>query len=139
MVVSSPEYFGSNDTDFCHINDFNSSTITYQSLKTTITKDVTETAFFTNAELGQPFAVSGVGGTWKASTKWNEEYFKNVFSDFELFSSTFATNASPVFGSAPQENIYYGIFLNDKSLADLLANDYTYPSFIPQELNMQGS
>lgn len=95
-------------------------------------------AFYHSMELGKPFCVSGVAKDWQASQKWSEDYFRSVFSEFELFSSTFATNSSPVFESVHREDVYYGIFLNDRGLASFLAADYSYPKFIPQELAMQG-
>ncbi len=127
------------EQDFCYVNDFSNSQVQFHPLNLTNLGDVTEEGFFADLEWGRPFVVRGVTEGWKANKKWDVEYFRHVFSDFELFSSTFATNASPVFESAsPQEDVYFGIFLNDAKLAAFLAEDYVYPSFVPPHLKMQG-
>ena len=129
-----------NKSDFCYFNDFNSMTIAYHKIEKTRIDNFTGAAFYKSVEFGIPFVISGVTDGWKANTKWDNLYFKKVFQNFELFSSTFATNASPVFDSVPNDDrIYYGIFINDRGLADMLAEDYDYPPFIPHELKIQGS
>lgn len=122
--------------DFCHINDFDSSRVAYQPIK--LHSSMEDAVFYSYLELGKPFGVCQVTKKWKANEKWDDNYFKNIFSNFELFSSTFATNVSPRFETVSRRDVYYGIFLNDKNLAGFLANDYSYPSFIPRELKMQG-
>lgn len=125
--------------DFCHINDFNNSETTYQPMQFYPHMDnVTDKAFSHHVELGRPFAVGGVTVDWMASQKWTDGYFRSIFSDFELFSSTFATNSSPVFEAHSRRDVYYGIFLNDRNLADFIASDYSYPRFIPKDLVLQG-
>ena len=127
--------------DLCHVNDFNSTTTpAYRHIQLVNVEDLTPAVLFANMEQGQPFGVKGVTEGWKARGKWTEEHFRSVFASFELFSSTFATNVPPVFGSSPRgdRDIYYGIFVNDKNLAQVLAEDYTYPTFIPQDLTVQG-
>ena len=125
--------------DFCHINDFNSSKTVYQSLHMYANmEEVTETIFSGHVELGRPFAVSGVTERWRAKDKWTDGYFRSVFSGFELFSSTFATNSSPTFEPHSRRDVYYGIFINDRSLADFIAQDYSYPAFIPKHLIVPG-
>jgi hypothetical protein len=127
------------NVDFCHVNDFDApSSILYQSIPLTDIENVTAAVLLSYAEVGQPFVVRNIAREWKAREKWNEQYFQTIFADFELFSSTFATNASPVFGSLPKRDVYYGIFINDKKLADFMSGDYMYPRFIPEELHVQG-
>lgn len=125
--------------DFCHINDFNSSSTVYQSLHAYPSmEEVTKTTFFNHVELGTPFAVAGVTENWRAKVKWTDGYFRSVFSGFELFSSTFATNSSPTFEPHSRRDVYYGIFINDRNLADFIAQDYSYPAFIPKHLIVSG-
>lgn len=124
--------------DFCYINEFENSTISYSKLKALHSGNVRE-LLRENMEHGQLFVVSDVTNGWKANHRWTHEYFKSLFSNFELFSSTFATNVTPVFEhDSHQEDVYFGIFINDPSLANLLASDYSYPDFIPPELRIQG-
>ena len=129
----------SSDGDFCHVNNFGPSQTVFHPLSLTCSEELSEEKMHAYMEWGRPFAVSGVTQGWKANEKWSEDYFREVFSNFELFSSTFATNASPVFQSVPQEDVYFGIFLNDAKLSGRLADDYVYPSFIPLPLKMQGT
>ena len=140
LISCTVSTFSSNSTpeDFCHVNDFNNSQTLFHPLHLTNIEDMTEKEFFSHLEWGRPFVVHGVTKGWRANQKWNAEYFRHVFSNFELFSSTFATTVSPVFESAPQEDVYFGIFLNDVKLSGLLAEDYNYPSFVPTQLKMQG-
>ncbi len=131
--------YNCHNIDFCHINNFNYSKKDYYYLD--LVDGVSQEELYESMELGRPFAVSGVTKEWKATSKWNSKYFRSIFSNVELFSSTFATNTSPVFDakSPDDRGIYYGIFLNDRDLADHLADDYSYPKFIPEELRMQGT
>lgn len=126
--------------DFCHINDFNASDIHYSPIPIAHIKDVTEAMLLSYAEIGQPFVVRNVTDEWKAKERWTGQYFRTLFANFELFSSTFATNASPVFDPnlSSEKDVYYGIFINDQKLADFMAEDYVYPMFIPEMLKMQG-
>ena len=125
--------------DFCHVNNFqNSQPNLFQPLLHYM-KNMTDEEFYSHLEWGRPFVVSGVTKGWRANEKWDVKYFRQVFSNFELFSSTFATNASPVFEDSFQEDVYFGIFLNNAELSRCLAMDYSYPSFIPTELQMQGN
>ncbi len=124
---------------FCHVNNFTASEEVFQHLECINVEHVSESFLSHRVEYGIPFVVSGVTKNWRANTRWTSDYFKEVFSDLELFSSTFATNVSPVFDSFVNEReIYYGIFLNDRRAADTLALDYTYPSFIPPHMRVQG-
>ena len=108
-------------------------------LKINNLEDVADTMVFHHLEYGKPFVVSGVTRHWKANVKWSAEYFKEVFSEFELFSSTFATNVTPVFDIVDDQDVYYGIFLNDRKAAESVAEDYVFPSFIPPHLKVQGN
>ena len=128
----------SRDVDFCHINDFSDSTLSYHSIPLFSVEEVTPVVLMSHMEKGEPFAVRDVTRDWKAKEKWNEQYFEEVFAKYELFSSTFATNISPAFDSVHRKDIYYGIFLNDKGLAGFLAGDYSYPTFIPERLRVRG-
>lgn len=124
---------------FCHVNNFSVSNDTYK-MEFTRVNDLTVSFFAESMNLGRPFVVSGVTHNWRANSKWDSDYFRNAFSNFELFSSTFATNTSPMFDNSGVNDryVYYGIFLNDRSVADLIADDYIYPNFIPSHLRMQG-
>lgn len=135
--VDGASYQPGEGVDFCHVNDFSASNTQYEPIPLANIEDLTPAVLLSHAELGQPFAVANVSMDWKAREKWNERYFQNVFANYELFSSTFATNVSPAIDSI--ENVYYGVFINDKVLADFLSEDYNYPSFIPKELKMQGT
>lgn len=131
-------YVAREDVDFCHVNDFKASSIYFKPILYADIKDVTPAVLLSYAELGQPFVVRNVANEWRAREKWSEQYFQTVFANFELFSSTFATNVSPIFDSLSSKNVYYGIFINDKKLADFMSGDYNYPNFIPEQLKMQG-
>ena len=122
--------------DFCHINDFDSSDLDFEHIVPT--SGATPAVLLSHMERGEPFAVRGVTEDWSASEKWSESYFEEIFANVDLFSSTFATNVSPVFQQLPRKDVYYGIFLNDKGLAEFLSKDYTYPDFIPHRLKIQG-
>ena len=126
--------------DFCHINDFSASSIHYSPIPIVGVEDVTGAVLLSFADIGQPFAVRNVTNGWKARERWTEQYFGTVFANFELFSSTFTTNVSPIFDPLSSEkDVYYGIFINDQKLADSMAEDYIYPVFIPEKLKMQGT
>ena len=125
------------NVDFCHINDFNSLTdLTFEHIVPT--PGATPAVLLSHMERGEPFVVSGVTEGWRAREKWSETYFEEIFANVELFSSTFATNMSPVFQQSSRKDIYYGIFLNDRGLAEFLSKDYTYPNFVPHRLKIQG-
>ena len=127
------------NVDFCHVNDFGAPSTSYKPIPYADVRDVTPGVLLSYAETGQPFVVRNVANEWKAREKWNERYFQTVFANFELFSSTFATNASPTFDSVlPKKDVYYGIFINDKELAGFMSEDYEYPWFVPNNLRMQG-
>ena len=100
--------------------------------------DVTQTMFYQHADYGRPFVVRGVTKDWTASEKWTEEYFRTTFYNYELFSSTFATNSSPLLDDGSRGDVYYGIFVNDQELAEYLAADYSYPQFIPRNFIVSG-
>ena len=140
-TAAGSSYYSQNiSQQFCHVNDFSGSSEAYDRLESTHIEDVNDSFVAHNVECGRPFVVSAVTRDWKANEKWDSDYFKSVFSDFELFSSTFATNVSPVFDSTLDEkDMYYGIFLNDRSVAEVVSADYKYPSFIPHHLRMQGT
>lgn len=126
--------------DFCYVNNFqNSQPHFFQPLlHIENLGEITEEEFYSHLEWGRPFVVHGVTKGWRANEKWDVNYFRQAFSEFELFSSTFSTNASPVFEDSLQEDVYFGIFLNNAELARHLAMDYNYPCFIPTQLQMQG-
>ena len=87
---------------------------------------------------GQPFVVSGVTAGWPASKKWTHAYFRELFRIHPLFSSTFSTPERPSLETVSARNVYYGIFLNNASLAALLAQDYAFPPFIPAKWRVRG-
>ena len=66
------------------------------------------------------------------------EGHKKMVGNHELFSSTFSTLDKPVLGQLPDAEVYYGIFLNDPTLAALVARDYHYPEFIPENWRVIG-
>ena len=121
---------------FCHVTDFSSETV-YDAVPMA-TSAVNISDYMAS---GQPFVVSGVSGAWPATTKWSHAYFRRLFSGHTLFSSTFSTPEMPHFedDDNPNKEVYYGIFLNNHSLATLVANDYQYPQFILARLRLHGN
>ena len=87
---------------------------------------------------GQPFLMSRVTTSWGAVKKWNRAYLAEMVGSQELFSSTFSTLEKPVLGQFADDEVYYGIFLNDPTLAALVARDYHYPDFIPEHWRVTG-
>lgn len=119
--------------DFCYKNVFISND-TFEILDKTRADAVTLDFVNERLNMGLPFVVSRLTYNWKANEKWDHEYFERMFRDSELFSSTFSTLTAPVFSSNQStEEIYFGVFLNDDKLSELLQPDYQYPSFIPEE------
>ena len=120
---------------FCHVTDFTIQETSYDPVPT-----VTPPLHVTSSmDLGQPFLVRGVSGEWPASQRWSHAHFQQLFKGHDLFSSTFSTTDSPTFDlDYPNKEVYYGIFLNNHSLASLVANDYQYPDFIPDHLRLHG-
>ena len=123
-------------SEFCYVNPLERSGNFRTITATRVTKDLV-TKY---ADFGQPFVVSGATRGWAANSKWNHSYFVEVFNGSELFSSTFATERNPHFSvsRSATQNVYYGIFLNERTLADLVAGDYRYPEFIPAEWRVTG-
>ena len=95
-----------------------------------------EETFLRHVDQGRPFLVPRVSEGWQARHKWTHEYFAELFREAPLFSSAFTTHASPDISSP--EDSYYGIFLNDPALAELVSEDYTYPKFVPKAWRMEG-
>lgn len=125
---------------FCYVNDFSASKL-YHAVPnaTSVIGHVSATAVANYIESGLPFLVSGVTDSWPATSRWSHAYFKTIFSGYDLFSSTFSTTELPSFEDGyPNKEVYYGIFLNDPELAAMVANDYEYPGFIPDELRVHG-
>ena len=123
-------------SEFCYVNSLERLGNFRTIAATRVTKDlVTKYANF-----GQPFVVPATTEGWAANSKWNHSYFEEIFNGSELFSSTFATERSPHFSvsRSATQNVYYGIFLNERTLADLVAGDYRYPEFIPAEWRVTG-
>lgn len=122
-------------TIFCYVTDFTNQEYDYESIPI-----ATSAVHVTSSmELGQPFIVKGVAVNWPASNLWSHAYFHELFKGHDLFSSTFSTTQSPNFDpDYPNKEIYYGIFLNNHSLATMVANDYQYPDFIPDHLRLHG-
>ena len=137
LLVSFHGYYSKpRGTLFCHVTDF--SVTRGQDFQPVPNATVAASVVGYIAS-GQPFLVSGVSASWPATRRWSHSYFRSVFRGHDLFSSTFSTAESPRFeDSYPRHDVYYGIFLNDPSLANLVANDYQYPEFIPEELRLQG-
>ena len=123
--------------EFCYINGFDRSdyfrTVTSTSLGRTDEEFVRKCM-----HSGQPFVVSGVTKNWPANWKWNHAYFEEIFQSHKLFSSTFSTTKSPQFSESPSDDVYFGIFLNDRQLAEVVAGDYSYPDFIPEDWRLTG-
>ena len=126
---------------FCYVTDFSSSGAEFQ-LVLNATPTYAHLAAVGVASFmhsGQPFLVSGVTANWPARDLWSHAYFQKLFSGHKLFSSTFSTSERPQFEDGHRDSeIYYGIFLNDPSLAALVANDYQYPEFIPAAWRVHG-
>lgn len=119
---------------FCHVTNFTRDDGFYPVPNATSEDSVSD--FISS---GQPFLVGGVTWDWPASEKWSHSYFRRIFEGHALFSSTFSTPRQPQFQEDyPNKEVYYGIFLNDQSLAELVANDYHYPHFIPDHLKLHG-
>ena len=134
-------YTSTSDTnemvDFCYKNNFSPSD-KYKRLDK-ILDAVTFDFVIERMNSGLPFVVSHVTHNWKATEKWNHDYFENLFADSELFSSTFSTLTAPKFSSNQStEQIYFGVFLNDDRLSKLLQPDYQFPDFIPEEWRSVG-
>lgn len=124
---------------FCYRNLFNRSDHIAEVERVTL-QQVTPEFVTSRMHRGQPYIVSGVTKEWPANHKWSHDYFEQLFSGHELFSSTFSTPASPDFSdSISAHETYYGIFLNSYDSAQLVSTDYTYPSFIPPEWRITGT
>lgn len=123
-------------SEFCYVNPLERS----GNFRTITATRVTKALVTKYADFGQPFVVSGATRGWAANSKWNHSYFEEVFNGSQLFSSTFATERNPHFSvsRSATQNVYYGIFLNERTLADLVAGDYRYPEFIPTEWRVTG-
>lgn len=125
-------------SEFCYINHFYSSE-EFRSIGIVTHSDVTKEFLASRMHLGQPFAVSGVTEGWGANSRWNHSHFEEIFQDHELFASTFATDKAPQFSAfGSVYDVYFGIFLNDRKLAELVSADYDYPTFIPAEWRLTG-
>lgn len=122
--------------EFCYVNSFEQS----EDFRPVTSVPVTRLLVQEYADVGKPFVVSGVTRGWGANSRWSHSYFKEIFQEFTLFSSTFTTDKSPHFSVSQSvaRDVYYGIFLNDRKLADLVAGDYRYPEFIPSEWRVTG-
>ena len=119
--------------DFCYKNIFTPSD-KFEVLDKTPVDAVTLDFVTEKMNIGLPFVVSHLTCDWGANKNWDHEYFEKLFGDSELFSSTFSTLTGPKFSSnRSKEEVYFGVFLNDKRLSKLLQPDYQYPSFIPEE------
>lgn len=126
---------------FCFVNDFSASRLFYHPVPnaTSATGHVPAASVAGYIDSGLPFVVSGVTDCWPATSRWSHSYFQTMFSGHTLFSSTFSTTKLPTFTDGyPNKEVYYGIFLNDARLAALVAKDYDYPRFIPEELRVHG-
>ena len=130
---------GADETvDFCYKNSFPPSD-KFESLDKTPLDLVTFDFVTERMNTGHPFVVSHLTDNWKANKKWDHDYFKELFGNSELFSSTFSTLTAPTFSSNQSaEKIYFGVFMNDERLSKLLQPDYQYPSFIPKEWRNTG-
>lgn len=126
---------------FCYVNHFSASRLVYHPVPnaTSVTGHVPAASVASHIDSGLPFLVSGVTDGWPATSRWSHSYFQTIFSGHDLFSSTFSTTKLPTFTDGyPNKEVYYGIFLNDLRLAALVAKDYDYPRFIPEELRIHG-
>jgi len=133
IIFYAPTTSANEMDDFCYKNVFPPSD-KFETLNKAPVDVVTPDFVTERMNIGLPFVVSHLAHNWKATEKWDHEYFENVFGDSELFSSTFSTLAAPKFSSNQStEEIYFGMFLNDERLSKLLQPDYQYPDFIPEE------
>eukprot|EP00118_Oscarella_pearsei_P012884 m.98257 g.98257 ORF g.98257 m.98257 type:complete len:287 (+) comp36974_c0_seq4:633-1493(+) len=87
-------------------------------------------------DLGHPFIVRSVANKWPAIRSWNHDYFKRIFPDDVLVSSSFSATPShpqPTFSANETTKVqtYYGVFINDPSLSTPITRDYERPSFVP--------
>ena len=123
------------ETMFCYVTDMSNKT-GFQSVPSTSSLE----GVATHMEWGQPFLVRGVSDNWPAARLWSHAHFRQLFRGHDLFSSTFSTTEQPQFedDEYPNKGIYYGIFLNNEALAAVVAKDYDYPHFIPDQLRLQG-
>ena len=125
---------GSETSVFCYVKDMSNKT-GYHVVPDALSPE--RVADFMN--WGQPFLVTSVSNDWPATRLWSHTYFQHMFKNHDLFSSTFSTTELPQFDDDyPNKAIYYGIFLNSQTLAAMVARDYEYPSFIPDQLRLQG-
>ena len=139
IVLTALIYEEENNQEFCYVNEFTSSG-DFRSVLSAAPHEATSEFITSAMHFGQPFVVSGVTRNWGANSKWNHSYFESIFKDHELFSSTFATDKSPHFSGSPSvHDVYFGIFLNDRKLAERVAEDYAYPDFIPMQWRATGS
>ena len=122
--------------DFCHRNHFQRSD-TFRTLVALTGLNAAREAMAAYMHAGQPFVVSGVTEGWPANSKWNHSFFDYAFREHshDLFSSTFSTPVAPDIAHPPTSvhEIYYGMFLNDRTLAEQISADYSYPEFVPEE------
>ena len=128
-------------TDFCYQNHFQQSD-TFRTLEAVSGMAATRDVISAFMHTGQPFVVSGVTNKWPANSKWNHSFFERTFRghDSDIFSSTFSTAAAPDISHADSvHDIYFGMFLNDRTLAELMAADYRYPEFIPEDWRETGN
>ena len=132
-----PDSGGSNP--FCYRNFLNSSD-QIASVERVTQREANAEFVTSRMHRGQPYIVSGVTEGWPANYKWSHDYFKGLFAGHDLFSSTFSTPLSPDFSdnTTHTREVYYGIFLNRRESAELVASDYSYPSFIPPEWRVTG-
>ena len=132
-LVSTIEADHDEMVDFCYKNIFTPSD-KFELLDKTPVDAVTLDFIIEKMNNGLPFVVSHLTHDWGANERWNHEYFEELFGDSKLFSSTFSTLTAPEFSSnQSSEEIYFGVFLNDKRLSKRLQSDYQYPTFIPDE------
>ena len=124
--------------EFCYVNRFDRSDyfrpLTPMSLESSSKEFVRKCM-----HSGRPFVVSGVTESWPANRKWSHAYFEEIFQNHKLFSSTFSTTKSPQFSDSPSDDVYFGIFLNDRQLAEVVAGDYGFPDFIPPDWRLTGA
>ena len=121
--------------EFCYVNDFDAPGVHFTPLL--VEAEATLESVTRAVDEGRPFVVGGVTRGWAATGKWSHSYFKELFKNSRLFSSTFSTAKAPRFGDKDTQT-YFGIFLNDPALAELVAMDYGYPDFIPPGWRVRG-
>ena len=126
--------------EFCYVNHFAPSTLFRPVVNATPDNGGSLSTLnidkYVNS--GQPFVVSGITAGWPARKKWTHAYFRELFRTHPLFSSTFSTPERPSLEAESARDVYYGIFLNNASLATSLAEDYAFPPFIPAEWRVRG-